>query len=174
MERTLEKEKYAFILAWTASIWKRILRCAYLYSEHQNIPINNDIILKSLKYNLLSSTGIVKELLPSLKKALIQGFLMPKEYEDNKYVKRAVKMFGEAYKISMSETGELEFIKKHASVFDKDEDKDILNVKTEAEESHCSFCKLMDVWNIDLGIYEFKDNFQIIILYSLLKNFLEK
>ena len=168
-EKSSLDEKYAFILAWTAVIWKRIWRCAYLYSEHQNIPLNTDVILKCLKYNLLSPTGIVKEILPSLEKALTQGFLMPNEYEKNKYVKNAVKLFGESYKISKNQKGEKEFIKNYSSKIDEKEDKDILNVKTDKKDSHCEFCHLISVWDIELGLYEFDNTYQVILLYTLLK-----
>ena len=173
-ENNKEEEKYAFILAWTAVVWKRIWRCAYLYSEHQNIPVNTDVVLKSLKYNLLSPTGIVEEILPSLKKALTQGFLMPKEYEHNKYVKKAVKLFGETYRISKNRTGEKEFINNYVSTFDEKEDDDILNIYADKKDSHCSFCHLVDSWNIELGLYDFKEYLQVILLYCLLKILEEK
>lgn len=169
MKTNLYNEKYAFILAWTAVIWKRILRCAYLYSEHQNIPINNDVILKCLKYNLLSPTGIVQEIMPSLEKALTQGFLMPKEYEKNKYVKSAIKLFGDTYKISKDQKGEKEFIKNYSSQVSEKDDSDILNVKAENKDSHCSFCYFIDVWDIQLGLYEFPNSYYVILLYTLLK-----
>ena len=168
-----EQERYAFILSWTAVIWRRIWRCSNIYSEYFNIPINTDIILKCLKYNLLSPTGIVEEILPSLEKALTQGFLMPKEYEQNKYVKNAIKLFGEAYRIARYEKGEKEFIKNYTSEFndDTDENKDIFREKIQDRKE---FCELVDSWNIELGLYEFKDNIRPILLYSLLKTLYEK
>jgi len=172
-EKSMQQEKYAFILAWTAVIWKRIWRCSILYSEYQNIPINTDIILKCLKYNLLSPTGIVEEILPSLEKALTQGFLMPKEYEKNKYVKNSIKLFGEAYRIARHEKGEKEFIKKYASEFTEDDDKDIISQKLDCKDKK-EFCQLVDSWNIELGLYEFKDNIRPILLYYLLKILDEK
>lgn len=168
-EKFMQQEKYAFILSWTAVIWRRIWRCSIIYSEYFNIPINTDIILKCLKYNLLSPTGIVEEILPSLEKALTQGFLMPKEYEKNNYVKNAIKLFGEAYRISRLEKGEKEFIKNYASEFvDENENENEL-IKDKKE-----FCQLVDSWNIELGLYEFTDNLRPILLYSLLKILDEK
>ena len=158
------KEQYAFISAWSASIWKRIWRCAIIYSKHQNIPITHDVVLKCFKYNILSPTGIVQEMLPSLKQALKQGFLMPKEYGINKYVKRAVALFGEAYSEKLN-------IKEYAHKMDetnKEEYKDILGVRCDKKDEHCCFCQLIKVWDIDLNLFEFEDNYHALLVYCLI------
>jgi len=170
----IDQEKYSFILAWSASIWKRILNCVDIYSKHQNLDINADIVMKCLKYNILSPTGIAEEMLPSLKLALTQGFLLPKEYEKNKYVKRAVSLFGEAYNISkipdkyIRKKKEKEFIKQHSCDIDKNEEKDILKIKSDKKDAHCSFCQLVKVWDIELGLYTFKNPYHSLLIYTLL------
>ena len=89
----------AFLLCFTASIWKRIWRTLYVYLEIKKIGYNSSILLTSMKYNLFCRNGIVHNLINHIEKAIKQGFLMPNEYEKDEYLKRAIKLFGEAYKI---------------------------------------------------------------------------
>jgi hypothetical protein len=161
MEPKLDEEKHSFILAWSAVIWEKIWSCAYTYSEYRNVSINNNVLLKCLKYNLLSPTGILKDMLPSLKLALTQGFLMPKEYENNKYVKKAVSLFGEAYRISKDpnrKVKEKEFIQN-------------LSSKLETEKNQKELCDLIDIWDIEIGLCEFNDPYEMILMYALLSVF---
>jgi len=189
MNYELDYEKEAFILAWSASIWKRIWRCIFLYCDHQNVPISSNIMLKCLKYNLLCPTGIVSQLLPYLEKAFRQGFLMPKEYEGNEYVKRAIRLFGEAYKIVQTQEVNLKekqnFIKDYCSTLciDKEEDRkkeeaDIIsfpnykcnnddNKNNKNNKHECSFCELVDAWDIDLSLYVPSSDLHALIFKSL-------
>ena len=165
----IDKEKNAFILSWSVSIWKRIWASSYLYCKHQNISLTADVVLKCFKYNILSPTGIIHEMLPSLKLALTQGFLMPKEYKNNKYVKRAVSLFGEAYKIlKYPDKKKLDFIKEYAYDIDEKEYKDILNVKCDKLDEHCCFCKMVKIWDIELVLYDFDDSYHALLIYMLL------
>lgn len=177
------QEKYAFVLAFAATCWKRIWVSAILYCKHQKIPLSTSVILKCLKYNLLCLNGIFYEIEPYLKKALIQGFLMPKEYEKKPYVKRAVQLFGETYKISKlkdqseKKKAELKFINNYAFdiTLDKNKDNEMKDIITnipnykENADKHCSFCELIELWDIEIGIYEFKNIYQELIIYSLLQ-----
>lgn len=182
----LNKEKYAFILAFTASIWKRIWHTMILYCEHQCCTISTVSLLKSLKYNLLSPTGIVSELEPFLEKALTDGFLMPKYYKSNSYVERAIRLYGDTYKISSIEDSikrkeeEIKFIKDYvSSVFTEDETKkdkerdDIIknfeNFKMENGKHVCEFCDLIDIWDIDVSLLQIKYPIHNIIATSLIK-----
>jgi hypothetical protein len=164
-------EKEAFLLAWTASIWKRIWRCMYLYCNHKNIPVSTAILLKCLKYNLLCPTGIVSQLIPQLEKAFKQGFLMPKEYENNEYVKRAIRLFGEAYRIAnitdleKREKEESDFIHNFSSTICTDKEEYIKKEEVEiisfphfeispnTQTHSCSFCELVDAWDIEITLY---------------------
>ena len=185
----LNFERRAFVLAWSASIWKRIWRCAFLYCEHQNIAVTSTIILKCLKYNLLCPTGIVAQLLPYLEKAFLQGFLMPREYEKNEYVKRAIRLFGEAYRI-VKNTNEVEnkekegdkitFMRDYSSTvctdkekYRKEEETDILAfpgfiLNKNSNKHYCSFCELVDAWDIDLTLYTPQSPTHAILLQTLL------
>jgi len=113
------KEQNAFILSFLAIIFRRVWITAKIYSLHQNHPIDANMFLKCLKYNVLAETGIGNLLKPFLVKALTEGFLMPNDYKGNVYAERAVKLFGEAYKIctkhNHSKDEELNFIHGYAS-----------------------------------------------------------
>lgn len=180
-------EKLAFILAWSASIWKRIWRCAYVYCEHQNKEVTSDIILKCLKYNLLCPTGIVSQMVPSLETALSKGFLMPKEYENNEYVKRAVRLFGDAYKIAKIEGEEeqkkeiINFISSFAATISQDKEeskkKEIGDILSKVDKKgifygaghKCNFCDLVEAWDINLSLYIPPTQLHALLLCSLLK-----
>jgi hypothetical protein len=186
----LNCEKNAFVLAWSASIWKRIWRCVFLYCDHKNIPITSSIVIKCLKYNVLCPTGIVAQILPFLEKALVQGFLMPKEYEKNEYVKRAIRLFGEAYRIvkdSNSENNEKKaFIREFSSTictdkeqYRREEEKDIISIpgfiskNINSTKHYCTFCDLVDAWDIDLSLYTPQSYTYAILLQNLIINSFE-
>lgn len=172
----MHEEKDAFILAWSVSIWKRIWICAYLYCEHQNVPLSTNIIWKSLKYNLLSPDGITLQILPHLEKALSQGFLMPKEYKNETYVKRAIALFGETFRLIRfdDKKKQKEMIKDIVfSITNEDKEKEIKDIKTEKIEGyHCSFCQAMDVWDIELALYMPKNQVHQELIYTILKSLL--
>ena len=180
--QTADFEKQAFILAFSASIWKRIWRCMYVYCDHQKIDINTSILLKCFKYNLLCPTGIVNKLLPYLEKAIKNGFLMPKEYENNEYVKRAIRLFAEAYKISKNDEKkkEKDFILNYASSIYTDNEKykreeisDILNFPEFTEKNTnkhtCSLCELIEAWDISLALCTPRTELEALMQYNLLK-----
>ena len=157
------QEKYAFTLAFIAIFWKRILSTTILFCKHQNINFKSSEILKCLKYNLLSPTGFFYEVEPYLKKAFKNGFLMHGEFKDNIYIKEAIQLFGETYKISKIEGEEerkkyeMKFIYNFGyDAFNEDEKnneykdiiKNIPNFKENIENienienKHCTFCEL--------------------------------
>lgn len=175
-------ESVAFCLSWSATILKRILTCTYLYCEHQKIDIDGTSFLKCLKYNLFAPTGIVTELVPYLQKAFQQGFLMPKEYNDNECVKKAIRLFGEAYRLTTIKDQESQ--KKEASLFlekvlqsfsadvkNKKEIAAILNLPGfySREYPHsCLYCQLVDNWNLDFSLFGTGTKYHAILLYTLL------
>ena len=146
----MNTEKNAFLLCFSTIIWKRIFSCLVLYSEYKQIELSSDNVLKCFKYNLLAPSGFVEILKPYILKALNTGFLMPKDYQDNIYVKRAIKLFSEAYRISENQDEdyrnkkEKEFIYSYAGkIFCEDEPfaseniqeaKDIINDITKLNE----------------------------------------
>lgn len=101
-----KKEAYAFLLCWITNIWKRIWRCTYLYCDHNGIDISSKEFIKCMKYNLLSPTGILEKTKIYLDKALLDGFLMPQDYNDDsnkKFISKTVYLFTEAYKLAQIE-----------------------------------------------------------------------
>jgi hypothetical protein len=124
----------ALILCFSAIIWKRIFSCLFVYAKYKNIPLSTTDLLKCLKYNLLAPTGLVQKLRPYLLKALTDGFLMPQDSEKDPYVKKAISLFGEAYKVALKEDKKQEthFIHKYASNIFSDEDYSIAQNEVEA------------------------------------------
>jgi hypothetical protein len=155
-----EIEKNTFILCFIAIIWKRIFISVMLYSEKREIPENKSILMKCIKYNLLAPTGILNILRPYLDKALEQGFLMPSEYQDNLYVKKAINFFREAYDIckitdeNYRRSKEKEFIMEECSkIFSEfeateKEKKDIIKDISLFPEVKQSFVELADLWDL--------------------------
>jgi hypothetical protein len=158
-------EKETFLLCFSASIWKRIWRTAYLYAELKNISCNSAILIKSMKYNLFCRSGLLYQLLPLLHTAINQGFLMPKEYEKNEYAKRAIKIFGESYRLCKHN--------EQACIIDRD--KQINKFLHEFASTICSdpleyrnqektdilasfknkenFIETIDSWDIDISLF---------------------
>ena len=160
-----EDEKYAFILAWKAVIWKEIWSCMQTYCEHKNIPYCSNSLMKSMKFNTFSPKGIVNDMLPLLKRALNQGFLMPNEYKNNDNVKKAINLFGETFKISKSSIKEetaMKFISEYIS-------KNIEKKEIKHDED-CSFCELIEVWDIDMNLYMPEDPYYLMLIHCLIKN----
>ena len=184
----MEIEKNTFLLCFLRIIWRRIFCCLVLYCEHNRTPPTSNIVLKCLKYNLLSPTGIVRKIKPYLIKAFTQGFLMPKEFRTNKYVKKSVKMFEEAYKISklkdneIKNKEEIKFIYSYASrafsdeepyIFENEQEsidcmKDLLIDPRYKIDKHCYFCELIEAWDIEIGLVKYKDFYDELITCSLL------
>ena len=175
------EENVAFCLCWSATILKRILTCTYLYCEHQKIDIDASSFLKCLKYNLFAPTGVVAELVPYLQKAFKQGFLMPKEYNNNECVKKAIRLFGEAYRLTNIKDQETQ--KKEASIFlekvlesfsteikNKKEIASILNLPGffSRENPHdCLYCQTVDSWDLDFSLFTTDSKYHAILLYTL-------
>ena len=171
----------AFLISWSAIVLKRIIRCSYLYCDHQKIDLDAKVLLKCLKYNLFAPTGIVYQLVPYLEKALKNGFLMPKEYSDNDCVKKAVRLFGDAYRIS--QISDVEMQKKEANIFlikvlesfsseanNEKENKDILSIPNyKKTENCCTFCDLIDAWDIDVSLCNSETHYHSLLLYTLLQ-----
>ena len=178
----MSDESVAFCLAWSATILKRILTCTYLYCDHQKIDIDSTSFLKCLKYNLFAPTGIVAELVPYLQKAFKQGFLMPKEYNDNDCVKKAIRLFGEAYRLTTIKDKENQ--KREASLFlekildsfssevkNKKEIAAILNLPnfwTKENPHECLYCELIRNWDLDFTLFSSDSKYHAILLYTLI------
>ena len=151
-----EKEKKAFLLCFTAVIWRRIFCTMILYNNLRKLPSDSENLLKCLKYNLLAPTGFVNEIKPYILKTLKNGFLMPGDYKDNMYVKRAIKLFGDAYQIYKkggNNKEEKKFVSSYISdvFFNSFNEKnqeiiDCINTGTE------NICDLIDSWDIELGL----------------------
>ena len=177
-------EKNAFILCFSAIIWKRIFSCLFVYASHKHVALSTTDLLKCLKYNLLAETGFVEKLRPYLVKALTNGFLMPKDYRDNRYVKKAIFLFAEAYKIAKyaDKKEEISFIHKYAAnIFSGDERyvreneieandliDDISHNDEKDENKLDKYCELIDAWDIDLSLVYSDDPYFNLIKISLL------
>lgn len=191
---SITRVQNTFIISFIAVIWRRIWVTSLTYCDHNDININHHIVIKSLKYNLLSPTGICNTIKPYLIKALNIGFLMPQDYKDNMYAERAVKLFSEAYEISYDMVKELEFIHEYASyVFEYDDpflhnleesfdafndidgfDTSSTNITHFDGDHKCKLCDLMETWDIELNLVYSDDIYQNIIMYGLiyiLKNY---
>jgi hypothetical protein len=114
-----------FILVFMAIIWRRVWITTAIYCEHNKINLHSSVVLKALKYNIFSEAGIGHTLQPYIVKALTDGFLMPKFYENNIYATRAVKLYKKGYEIvkTKNRQKEIQFLKDYAmSVFKTDSD----------------------------------------------------
>ena len=173
----MDLEKNSFLLCFTAIIWKRIFSCLVVYCEHKSIALNSNDILKCLKYNLLAPTGLVERLKPYIIKALINNFLMPKDYEDNVYVKNAIKLFSQAYRISElhNKKKEIEFIHSYASkaflesAENEQEIKDLItDVVNDKNTDFDKIVNLIDLWDVELGLVNSDDPYFNLMKYYLL------
>ena len=180
----------AFILSFCTIIWKRIFACLFLYSKYKCIPVNTENLLKCLKYNLLAETGFVEKMKPYLIKALTNGFLMPKECDNNVYVKRAIFLFGDAYMICKfsSNKEENDFVQNYISKIFSEEELDVLendleakdllfdvrdsdikaDDKDELDSQKLKFCDLIDTWDVDLSLIYRDDPYFNLLKISLL------
>lgn len=174
----MDIERNTFLLCFSAIIWKRVFSCLIIYSEHKSIPIYSSNILKSLKYNLLAPSGFVNKLKPFILKTLLNNFLMPKDYEDNIYVKNSIQLFSRAYKITKMNNNdkEKEFIHSYTSnaflenAENEQEAKDLINDSV-IDENIDDFCNLVDLWDIELGLVVSEDpyfNLMKLYLFSVL------
>lgn len=178
-EVTLEQQ--AFILSFLAVIWRRVLITVYIYCDHNCITMSSNVVLKCLKYNVLAPTGIGNTLKPYITKALDVGFLMPEDYKSNIYVERAVKLFGDAYKIiKNNRKDEMKFIHDYAAAaFEKTykllkkeiEDTQFSDEQIEQPKHSCKLCDLVQLWDINLGLVNSDDPFQNVLMYGLLRAF---
>jgi len=121
-----------FMLCFTAIIWRRVWITTAIYCEHNKINLSNSVVLKALKYNVLSDVGIGNTLRPYIAIALKDGFIMPQCYKKNLYATRAVLMFKDAYEVikKKDREEEIKYISRYAmSVFqsDKESVKDVAN-----------------------------------------------
>jgi len=176
----MDIEKKTFMLCFTAVIWRRIFSSLMVYSEHKNIELCSNNILKCLKYNLLAPTGFVQKLKPYIIKALKNGFLMPKDFDDNIYIKKAIYLYRDAYNISKIRDDEyrrkeeIEFIHTYSSKIFSEENReenilemsDLLN--DTPDKTTISFCDLVDVWDIDLSLISSYDRYIELIKYFIL------
>lgn len=178
----ISQEQHAFILCFLAIIWRRVLITVYLYCNHNGVTMSSNVVLKCLKYNVLAPTGIGNDLRPYLTRALDVGFLMPEEYKNNIYAERAVKLFGDAYKIINNNKGEeMNFIHEYAaSSFEKTSkmfrkeliDTNLSDSEIEEEPKHsCKLCNYIDLWDINLGLVHDDDPYQNVLIYGLLRAF---
>ncbi len=175
-----------FILVFMAIIWRRVMITSLIYCDHNKIKINQDVILKSLKYNIFSEAGIGHSLKPYIVKALKDGFLMPRFYTKNIYASRAIKLFIPAYEIVKegNKFKELLFIKSYALyVADKisteekyDVTKDIELPTTQFKDiigigkkkCGCKLCELVDSWDIQTELIYSEDKYQNVIMKGLM------
>lgn len=174
-------EKQAFVLSFLAIIWRRVLITVYIYCQHNSVPISSNVVLKCLKYNILSPTGIGNTLKPYLSKALDVGFLMPEDYRGNVYAERAVKLFNETYTIlKRNDRSEMNFVHDYAaSAFEKTnqfwkeetEDTIIPPENTNENDHSCKLCSLIDSWDVNLGLINSEDPYQNVLMYGALTAF---
>ncbi len=132
-EENLNDGLKTFVLVFMAVIWRRVWITTTIYCEHNNKDLSKEILLKCLKYNILSNSGIGNTLKPYIKIAFTDGFIMPQVYKKNLYATRAVMMYKEALGIVKQHNPDLQrkFIKDYAlSIFHLD----VIKVSESANE----------------------------------------
>lgn len=182
-----------FVLVFMSVIWRRVWITTTIYCEHNGLELNKDIILKCLKYNIMSDTGIGNTLKPYIKVAFKDGFIMPSLYRKNLYATRAIMMYKDAYEIVKKHDPNLEteFIKdyalsifklepkqvsesaseiqdtiKEANQLDSDTDSD--KSQSEMDKCNCRLCDLINAWDINMSLVYSDDPFQNIIMTGLM------
>ncbi len=122
-EENLNDGLRTFALVFMAVIWRRVWITTTIYCEHNNKDLSKEILLKCLKYNILSDSGIGNTLKPYIKIAFTDGFIMPQVYKKNLYATRAIMMYKEALGIVKQHDPDLQrkFVKDYAlSIFHLD------------------------------------------------------
>lgn len=184
------KEQKAFILSFMAVIWRRNFLTALYYCEHHKTKLNAEIIMKCLKYNVLSQTGIGNQLKFYLLKAFKYNILMPNDYKGNPYVESAVHIFGEAWKAVLSGNKEEEtklihnysrtvfmdtepYVSKNKKeVFDMVRDFVSLqdfDIRESDGDECCNLCKTIDSWDIKLELLYSQDPYNNVIMTGLMR-----
>lgn len=153
-----------FLICFMRIIWGKIWSDSNIYSTYNNISLNYDIVLKTMKYHIFSEGGIlISELKPYIIKAMEDGFLMPKFYKQNNYVESAIQLYKSAYEIVKTKDRDKEIkfiINNNIPANDIDNNKII---------DKNNLCTLIDSWDINLNLIYSKDKFQNVTMLSLMQ-----
>lgn len=162
-------ESKTFVLSFMAVIWKQITNTVLIYCKHNKIRSDHTSIVRVMKYEIYSKTGIYENVKPYFVKALTDGFLMPCFYRSNTYATESVKLFESAYKIvkSNNQAKEIKFLKDHSANISGSK---IENGKMENGKCVCNLCELIESWdiNIDLLFIENDDMYRNRMMKTLL------
>ena len=126
-----------FMLCFMAIIWRRVWITAFIYTNHNKIQLDKNVVLKSLKYNIYSEAGIGHTLKPIIKTVIKDGFIMPNQHKDNLYATRAIQLYKKAYEVikSNNREEEIQFITDYSVSLYSKEEKEIEEVGYETSDS---------------------------------------
>lgn len=113
----------AFYMSFMAVIWRRTWITVLVYTKHNDFKITQEVVKRCFQYNIFDDHGIGNRIKPCLSKALRQGNLLPEDYQGNLSAERAIKLYPEAYRISLQNDPETEmnFVREYAkSVLNRD------------------------------------------------------
>ena len=194
----LDPVRKTFMLIFTTVIWRRVWITASVYAEHNSVNITKTTVLKSIKYNVYSTSGIGESFKICIKKALSDGYVMPNTYDD-KYIKTAIDMFKEGYNVVVR-NNDMEiglFTANYAlSIFKPDnsdkkininEQTDIIamiNKLSDREKSlkykpitidknvvcGCGLCVLVNNWDINDNLLYSQDSYKNVIFKDMIKS----
>jgi len=161
----------AFILSFMAIVWKRILITTAIYRKHsrnKNKDIK-EIVMKVMKYEIYSESGMYNDIKLYLAKAIEDGFLMPQIYKQNIYSVEAINLFEKSYKIVQENdrSKEISFLKKYSDVKKSQIPFDVFPIKMEDGRCICNFCQLIESWDINIDLLYFGDVNQDNLMKSL-------
>lgn len=180
-----------FFLVFKAVIWRRVWITTSIYSDHNKLNLKKSTVLKCLKYNIFSPSGIGNTLRPYIKKAVTDGYVMPNMYNKNLYAARAILMFKEALDVVRQNDRNLEikFISDYAmkifQIGSKEMDdsvregKEIINSVEEfnidGDETQkgeipcqCKLCECINTWDIPQSLLYSEDEFENVIMSGLM------
>ena len=166
----LSLDAKAFILSFMAIVWKRILITTSIYRKHTKNKNTKEIIIKVMKYEIYSDSGIYNNIKPYLGKAIEDGFLMPQFYKQNIYANESVKLFEKSYEIvrENDRAKEISFLKKYSSIQKSIIPFDVFPVKLQGDKCICNFCQLIDSWDINIDLLYSDDYNQNNLMKSLI------
>ena len=173
-----------FLLSYMAVIWRRVWITGLIYTEHNKLPLNKNILSLSIKYNIFAGTGIVSILKPYIIKSLEDGFMMPRFYEKNYYATRVVKLYKSSYEVAKADNAELEikFIKDYVfKLYDEYNENKTKEMEIEKKDivgnnksnyinliCDCQLCNNINSWNIHSDLIYAENVFQNVMLKGLM------
>jgi hypothetical protein len=144
-----------FMLCFMSVIWRRVLVNSLVYAVHNNTKLEKNIIVKCIKYNLFSDSGIGIVMKPYIKRSIENGYIMPNVFNRNIYVHRSIMLYKEALNIVKHDNRDIEikFISNYAlSIFDDINKKELEQEKKDIVDAVLDYTIFED--EKDEGIFD--------------------